>query len=54
MVWLANEDRFTNNVQQSDDTEIQLTKRIILKKKASIFGPHGFIGPYIICARVLM
>ncbi|KAL4238005.1 hypothetical protein ACF0H5_002716 [Mactra antiquata] len=54
VTWLSNEDCFTFNSRKPDENYLKLTKRIILKKIASIFDPHGFISPYIIRAKTLM
>lgn len=53
VTWLANDDCFVFNVQVPEENT-ELTKRLILRKTASIFDPHGFLAPYVIRAKMIM
>ena len=52
IVWNAKEDVFTyHSIVKKEDS---FTKRILLKRMATLFDPLGFISPYIIRIKVVM
>lgn len=54
VLWKAKEDVFTYKSQHLTDSKQALTKRIFLKKIATLFDPLGFLSPYTIRAKILM
>ena len=53
VLWTATEDVFTFNFTTAEQ-ELKFTKRSFLKKIAMLFDPLGFLGPFIIRAKILM
>ena len=53
VLWTATEDVFTFNFTTVEQ-ELRFTKRSFLKKIAMLFDPLGFLGPFIIRAKILM
>ena len=51
--WNSTEDVFTLVVSPGS-SDFQITKRNVLRKVASIFDPLGFVGPFIIVAKILI
>jgi len=35
-------------------TELPVTKRNVLRKAATVFDPLGFVGPFVIKAKILL
>ena len=52
MLWTADQDTFS--FKYSLTPEIELTKRNVLKKTATIYGPLGFLAPYVVRAKILI
>ena len=51
--WLADQDVFTFKENTPDDV-MKYTKRLFLKKIASLFDPIGFLAPFTIRAKILL
>ena len=55
VLWLATEDVFTFRFNKLDmELLANCTKRIVLKKVASLFDPLGFLAPFIVRAKILL
>ena len=52
VLWIAEEDTFSFKYLLTPD--IQLTKRNVLKKTATIYDPLGFLAPYVVRAKLLI
>lgn len=52
VLWTADEDNFS--FKYSLTPGIQLTKRNVLKKTATIYDPLGFLAPYVVGAKLLI
>lgn len=52
VLWTADEDTFSFKYSLTPD--IQLTKRNVLKKTATIYDPLGFLAPYVVRAKLLI
>lgn len=51
--WNSVEDTFTISTGKLS-AELQLTKRNVLRKIATVFDPLGFVGPFIVKAKILL
>jgi len=53
--WSTNTDTLQFKVHKNHLEDInQITKREILSKIACLFDPLGLIGPYIVCAKLML
>ena len=52
VLWSAESDQFSFNFSLLPD--IKLTKRVVLKKVATIYDPLGFLAPFTIRAKVIL
>ena len=52
VLWTADQDTFS--LKYSLTPELELTKRNILKKTATIYAPLGFLAPYVVRAKILI
>jgi hypothetical protein len=52
LAWNSQKDEF--KIPTSEMPRLQITKRNVLKKIATIFGPLGFISPFIVIAKILL
>ena len=50
--WNSKDDVFT--IPMTSPGRLQLTKRNVLRKIAAVFDPLGFIGPFVVVARILL
>ena len=53
IAWNSTEDTFTISTARVT-TEVQLTKRDVLRKVATIFDPLGFVSPFVVKAKILL
>lgn len=51
--WNITEDTFTISAANIS-TELPVTKRNVLRKVATVFDPLGFVGPFVIKAKILL
>ena len=51
--WNSTEHTFTISAANIS-TELPVTKRIVLRKVATVFDPLGFVGPFVIKAKILL
>jgi len=51
--WNSTEDTFTIS-GANISTELPVTKRNVLRKVATVFDPLGFVGPFVIKAKILL
>lgn len=51
--WNITEDTFTISAANIS-TELPVTKRNVLRKVATVFDPFGFVGPFVIKAKILL
>ena len=54
IVWDVKADRFTFKCMSFSNTSMAYTKRILLKKMATLFDPLGFLSPVTIRIKVIM
>ena len=54
VLWTADQDTCTFSFKYSLTPEIELTKRNVLKKTATIYDPLGFLAPYVVRAKILI
>jgi hypothetical protein len=52
LAWNSQKDEF--KIPTSEMPRLQITKRNVLKKIATIFDPLGFISPFIVIAKILL
>ena len=52
LAWNSQKDKF--KIPTSEMPRLQITKRNVLKKIATIFDPLGFISPFIVIAKILL
>ena len=52
VLWTADQDTFSFKYSLTPD--IELTKRNVLKKTATIYDPLGFLAPYVVRAKILI
>ena len=51
--WNSTEDTSTISASNKS-TELPVTKRNVLRKVATVFDPFGFVGPFVIKAKILI